>query len=347
MDKKLDIRPLITAAKNTVEKHKLFRGSYCRWLWQDEKGTRDLGVNEYGCADAMNILYTINEFECDDETRRARINALLALQNKKSGLFSEATHHTIHTTAHCLGALQLFDARPKYALKGLEQYATKEGLYSLLDGLDWNDPWPESHKGAGIYASFVNAGEITEEFQNNYFEWLWNNASEETGFWKLGYTEKAPLTSERYPNGRNSPDAVFSYMGGAFHYIFNLEYARMPIRYPEKIIDSCINMYYNGGLPKKFGQQINFIEADLVYCLTRSSRRTAHRRDEVFALLSDFAEKYVDYLLSLDHETHDGFNDLHMLFGTLCALAELQTALPGKIITEKPLRLVLDRRPFI
>ena len=39
--------------------------------------------------------------------------------------------------------------------------------------------------------------------------------------------------------------------------------------------------------------------------------------------------------------------DLHMLFGSVCALAELQSALPGMIITEKPLRLVLDRRPFI
>lgn len=41
------------------------------------------------------------------------------------------------------------------------------------------------------------------------------------------------------------------------------------------------------------------------------------------------------------------FFGLHMLFGSVCALAELQTALPGKIITEKPLRLVLDRRPFV
>ena len=46
-------------------------------------------------------------------------------------------------------------------------------------------------------------------------------------------------------------------------------------------------------------------------------------------------------------EVHDGFNDLHMLFGSVCALAELQLALPGIIVTEKPLKLVLDRRPFI
>ena len=47
------------------------------------------------------------------------------------------------------------------------------------------------------------------------------------------------------------------------------------------------------------------------------------------------------------HETDDGLDDLHALFGTLCALAELQQALPGEIRTARPLRLVLDRRPFI
>jgi hypothetical protein len=36
-----------------------------------------------------------------------------------------------------------------------------------------------------------------------------------------------------------------------------------------------------------------------------------------------------------------------MLFGAVCALAELQTALPGYIESKKAMRLVLDRRPFI
>ena len=344
----LDARSIVNAIRETVNRHELSKkGTYCRWLWQSEKGDRQLGINEYGCADAINILYTINDFDCDEATRTARIDALLSLQDSETGLYSEATHHTIHTTAHCLGALQLFDTKPKYKLSGLHKYTTKEGLYSLLDGLDWNNPWPESHQGAGIYAAFVNSGEITEQFQNDYFEWFWNNASEKTGFWKPKYTDNAPITEQRYPNGRETPDAAYSYMAGGFHYIFNHEYAKFPLRYPEKIIDSCIYMYYNGGLPKAFGKAINFIEVDLIYCLTRASRKCAHRREEVMSLLEDIAVKYFEYLSSLDYETHDGFNDLHMLFGSVCALAELQSALPGMIITEKPLRLVLDRRPFI
>ncbi len=67
----------------------------------------------------------------------------------------------------------------------------------------------------------------------------------------------------------------------------------------------------------------------------------------MLAALSRFAERYTAFLLSLDPGTDDGMNDLHRLFGALCCLAELQQALPDTIRTERPLRLVLDRRPFI
>lgn len=347
--KKIDIRNIIKAVKETVESHELEqKGAYCRWLWQDKKNSRELGINEYGCADAMNILYTINDFYCDDETRRARINALLSLQNEKSGMFVEATHHTIHTTAHCTAALQLFDVKPLYPLKDLYPYMTEKALYEFLENeVDWNNPWPQSHKGAGIYAALVNADEITEEFQSNYFKWLWENADPKSGFWKIGFSDRAPLANSSYINGKDNPDALFAYMAGGFHYMFNHEYAKMPLRYPERIIDSCIDMYKNDGLPIKFGKAINFIEVDWIYCMNRASRQTAYRHDEVNSLLYEFATKFVEYLSSIDYKSDDGFNDLHMLFGTVCALAELQQALPGVIVTEKPLKLVLDRRPFI
>ena len=81
--------------------------------------------------------------------------------------------------------------------------------------------------------------------------------------------------------------------------------------------------------------------------MTRAMRQTPHRHFECKEILKEFAIGYVEYLESLDWETDEGVNDLHCLFGVICCLAELQTALPGFIITEKPMRLVLDRRPFI
>lgn len=346
--KKLDIRPIIEEIKENVKKHELERaGAYKRWLWQDAKGTRSLDINEYGCADAMNILYSLNEFHCNEELRLSRISALQSLQNEETGMFSEATHHTIHTTAHCTAALELFDARPLYPLKNLHKYYDKNELYALLDGLDWNNPWPQSHQGAGVYAALANADELTEEFQKNYFSWFSENADSISGFWKKGYAEKAPYAAISHPNGWDSPDSIFAYMAGGFHYLFNHEYAKMPLRFPEKVIDSCIKMYQENGIRGDFGRNVGFLEIDWVYCLNRATRQTTHRFDEAKACLWDFAEKFIDYLSKLDYTTDEGFNDLHMLFGCVCALAELQTALPGLIISKKPLRLVLDRRPFI
>lgn len=46
-----------------------------------------MGLNEYGCADAVNILYTINEFPRDFESRRKHIEVLQSLQNPETGLF--------------------------------------------------------------------------------------------------------------------------------------------------------------------------------------------------------------------------------------------------------------------
>ena len=168
------------------------------------------------------------------------------------------------------------------------------------------------------------------------FDWLWENTDPETGFWagKLGTVQKeAPL---------------YEYLAGGFHYMFNHEYARMPLRYPERIIDSCIRMYDEPGmLPSFFGKTAGFIEIDWVFSLTRAQRQTPHRFYDVMDRLEDFAEKYLGFWNGLDWEQNDSVNDLHMLFGGVCCLAELQNALRGKLISEKPMRLVLDRRPFI
>ena len=64
-------------------------------------------------------------------------------------------------------------------------------------------------------------------------------------------------------------------------------------------------------------------------------------------LLRDCAGQFVSYLASVDETRDEGMNDLHALFGAVCALAELQLALPGELRSSVPLRNVLDRRPFI
>ncbi len=333
---KKDINPLIRNVLKVIESHKINDGEYARWIWE---GTSDepyeLGINEYGCADAANLLYTIGRFPTSSLEREKFISAIQGMQNKESGLFTEKTHHPIHTTAHCIAALELFDTKPLYPLTAFNPYKTKEGLYSLLENLRWKDsPWNNSHLGAGIYAALNIAGEATPEWNKWYFDWFWNEADPESGMWRKGYTTVGSAK-------------MYEYMAGSFHYLFNHEYARMPLRYPEKMIDTCIKMYKKQELVKVFGRGVNFIEVDWVYCITRALRQCGHRFSECVEMVTEFADGYIDYLLSLDPETHDKMNDLHMLFGAVCCVAELQQFLPGQIQSDIPLKLVLDRRPFI
>ena len=330
---RINLNGIIEKIHRVVEKHYLGDGAYARYLWQDERCSRKMGINEYGCADALNILYSIGRFPCG-KSRLECLEALRSLQHEDTGLFVEETHHPIHTTAHCTAAIELFDEQPKYPQKEMLRYFTKDGIKGLLDSLLWEDnPWPQSHQGAGAYVVGVLTDNVDLEWQDYYFSLIYDATDPEYGMSRVGTLGgKAPLCHHLY---------------GWFHYMFNMEYAKRPLKYPEKLIDTCIMLYDEKKLGKNFGKWIGFCEIDWVYALNRATRQSPHRFNEAKDRLRRFAHDFVAYLESVDFDTDDGVNDLHMLFGTVCALAELYTALPGEIVSDKPMRLVLDRRPFI
>ena len=331
-----NIDELVLRIKDTVDNHNLGEvGKYRRWNQNDKEMSRELGINEYGCADAANILYQIGYFISNPEERKGWIDTLQSLQNPETGLYTEATHHTIHTTAHCISALELFDARPLYPVKALHKYLDEKELYNLLDSLDWkNNPWPQSHQGAGLYVSLLLSGAADINWIRSYFNWLDDNADPETGMFRKGcvLSGAAPVSHS---------------MGGTFHYVFNMENHKRALKYPEKLIDTCLDLYYSNAIRDDFGICCGFLEIDWVYCITRALRQSHHRPKDCKEALVKFEKDYLDYLYSVNYKTDDGFNDLHMLFGATCALAELASALPSTIETTRPLKLVLDRRPFI
>lgn len=326
---------IMERSEKVVRSHYLGNGQYSRYTFQNEHRTRNLDPNEYGTADAANILYTLNRFPTGEDAT-LHCSALKSFQSPETGLFTEPTHHFIHTTAHCIASLELFSAKPDYPITALFPYfKSKKKLYEFLSGLKWNDnPWPQSHQGAGIYVCGVLTDSVDLQWQKDYFQWIYDNTDPEYGYSRTGAiaTGKSGMCFHLY---------------GWFHYMFNMDYARKPLRYPDRFIDSCIRMYRENLLQSNFGAEIGFMEIDWVYALNRATHQSAHRFEEAKELLSDFAFRFIPYLESLDFEKHDGVNDLHMLFGALCALAELQRAIPGEIESTAPLRLVLDRRPFI
>jgi hypothetical protein len=294
-------------------------------------------INPYGCADAANILYTINAFPSRSDQRTSWIETIKSLQNPGLGMFQEETHHPIHTTAHCIAALELFDAQPAYPLEALSDLRQRDRIAAFMDALEWvEQPWSASHQGAGLYVALVLAGEVDDDWQEAYFNWLWENADPDTGLFRTGCIN--PINS-------HDRKSIFPHLAGTFHYLFNLQYARRPLRYPKALVDTCLDIYTQRSFP--LGLSVGFAEIDWVFCLNRAVRQSGHRFEEARLALTEFSTGYLKYLLGLDPETDPGLDDLHSLFGAMCCLAELQTALPGTIRTSRPLRLVLDRRPFI
>jgi len=341
MTKTFDVRKIIDEARRVVRAHEEeVPGEYHRILKASDDKSNKTGVTAYGCADAACILYTLDELPTDPAHRESWIGAIRQFQNPETGLFEDGSHHEIHTTAFALGALNFFDVGATYPLRALHHLKERCEMESFLEHLLWHEePWLESHKGAGIYAALVLNGEVSKEWEDSYFEWLWENEDPLTGFWGC---EK---------RGEKEP-GLFHYLGGSFHYLFNIVYAGRRQRYPEKAIDTCLEIYEGNHQPAKgygepFCAGVSYAEIDWVFYLNRSIRQCEHRVAESHQAMQAVAEKYISYLEELDYHNDPSFNDLHKLFGMICALSEFQQALPGQFITERPLRQVLDRRPYI
>lgn len=331
----VNITPIINNIREMVENHKLAPGSYRRF-------PIDTAPNAYGCADAANILYSIGSFPRDAYERSESVRILQEMQDPETGIFTEIVdaslhpgmhiHNVVHTTAHCMAAIELFDAAPLYPAKALEKYLTWDKMCEFMEEVDWiNRPWDGSHRPAGLYVALNLGGSDTVEFNKNYFKWMWDNADPDTGLWRKGC--------------QDGTKPLWEHMAGSFHYLFNHENAHMPLHYPDKMINSCITMYRD--IPRAgFGKSAGFMEIDWVYCLTRAMQQTPHRFEEARECLEDFAEDYCKHWLENFHNIKS-VDDMHGLFGSVCCFAELQRALRGKLYSEIPMKLVLDRRPFI
>ena len=95
-----------------------------------------------------------------------------------------------------------------------------------------------------------------------------------------------------------------------------------------------------------FGKGQRFLDIDWAFTLNRAAMQSGHRLEEARNVLRKFTKDYVEYLeASKDDEPQ--WNDLHLCFGAICGLAEVQRALPGEVVSTLTLRQILEKRPFI
>ena len=329
----INIDTIIEKTLDNIEKHKISEGKYTRYIIDPENGEKDTKINAYGVADAANILYTLDAMPKTTEERKAFADTLKSFQDSQSGLFDEGSHHPYHGTAHCMGALELFDELPLYPVKGMDEYRDVSKVSSWLDGLNWSTCRGSGHIGAGVFSALYLERTITTEWMDAFFGYLTENADSRYGMNLKGMFEKGEAP-------------VWLHMGDWFHFLFCFFAANRAFPYADKLVDSCLDMYYEDKMDPTFGKGQRFLDIDWAFTLNRAAHQSGHRLDEAKDVLRTFAKSYVVYLEE-SPLTEPQWNDLHLCFGAICGLAEIQRALPGEIMSERTLRQILERRPFI
>lgn len=331
----LDVEPILQAARDAVHGCRLHvDGAYRRYVLPP-RGTHSDAADPNGCADAACILYTLGEFPRYTGERQKFVHTLQSMQCPHSGLYMDGLHHPLHTTAHCIAALELFDSSALYPVQDLEPLTNSERMQRFLEALPWKeDPETAGHQAAAIYAILLLTEDTTAEWGDAFFHWVEDATEERTGFLRRGCVEPKEIGGQL---------TLLPYAQSFFNILTCYVAARRAHILPFKVLDTCLDMMeLNWAL---FCNQPGYNETVWITCMTRSNRIDTHRSEEVRQSLIHFAVRYVE---SLNHHLEaEPFNDLHTVFAVVNALSELQISLPGLIGSDKPLRQVLDRRPFV
>ena len=287
----------------------------------------------YGIADMACVLYTIGKLDPSTKERGEWRDALEAFQNPRTGWFREEDSGLApeHNTAFALGAMQLLDVTPRYAVTMDAKYQDMRAYFSTLD---WRaNVYGESHKGAGIGAIFeLEPGLRSPEWFAAYFA-----ACE-------GYFDASNGLM-----GRDKPaGGDIDQIGGTFHYSFLYEYFNRQMPYPEKRIDTVLGLQGRDG----YWSDSNplWMTLDAMYLMTRTLRYCPHRFEDVKGSVRRILTVLEEAVYGAEGRkaTFAKGQAVHLLTAATAIAAEAQQFLGAQeVVTDWPLKLVLDRRPFI
>jgi hypothetical protein len=336
MPYRYDLTPFVVDVRRRLAEFNL--GAPGRYRNSHDPDKYDLTASDaYGCADAANILYSLGELPSGGAERDRFVAELQAHQDPETGEFNHQTHTRFHTSGQLVGGLEVLDARPLHPMRFLHPLLEPGAIEQFLDQLAWaDDPWFSSWDGAGAAAVLAVTGEAPAEWFDRYFAWLDAETDPHTGFLR-----KDRMLPFEVPRG------FYANLAGTFHYFFNYAHLRRPVPYPDRVIDSALLLYEKEPYPIA-RDVVGYPEVDWVYVITTAAKQTGYRRDEAIAALWDVADRVAMAVNDPAHRAANPYlNTVHGMLGTVCTVAELQSALPGAYYTPRPLRHVLNRRPFI
>lgn len=290
-------------------------------------------VELYGVSDMACILYSIGALRPTERERAEWAEAFQSLQNPDTGwlLEKEPSHTPLHNTAFALGAMELLNLTPKLPVKMGPEYADPA---AFLETLDWKTAvYTESHKGVGFAAIHALVPELR------------------TAAWFQKYFAKCDSLFDPHNGlmGRDKPATGDSdQIGGTFHYSFMYTNFNRFMPYPEQRIDTVLRLQQPDGFWRPDSHL--WMTLDAVYLMTRTLRYTTHRFDDVRDCVRRVMAVMMEEIYSPAgrKKSFTGRLTVHSVTAAINFAAEAQQFLGAQeVITDLPLRLVLDRRPFI
>ncbi len=287
----------------------------------------------YGVADMACILHTLGVLRPTDQERGEWAAAFQTFQQSDTGWLIEKspTHTPLHNTAFALAAMQLMDLAPVHPVTMTGEFTDAR---AFLATLNWRTAvYVDSHKGAGIGSIHALVPALNRpEWFADYFAFCDNQFDPRNGLM-----------------GRDKPSAGdFDQVGGTFHYHFLYEHFNRPMPFPERRIDAVIGLQQ----PDGYWHPTNhlWLTLDAIYLLTRTLRYCPHRFEDVRGVVRNvmgILMRYF-YLPEKRRTAFAGQLPVHSLTAAISIAAEAQRFLGAReVVTERPLKLVLDRRPFI
>ncbi|HVS51322.1 MAG TPA: hypothetical protein VHD62_03110 [Opitutaceae bacterium] len=287
----------------------------------------------YGVADMACIFYALGRLRPTEPERAQWAAAFQQFQKPDTGWLVEKspTHDPLHNTAFALAAMELLDLRPQHPVKMDAAYAHPR---EFLATLDWkNNVYIDSHKGAGVGAIHALVPELgTPAWFAEYFAAC-----------------DALFDANNGMMGRDKPAGGDSdQVGGTFHYSFLYQHFNRRMPFPEQRIDAVLHTQ----MPDGYWRADNhlWLTLDAIYLMTRALRNRPHRFDDVVACVRGVMTNLVRdvYSPAGRKATFVGRLAVHSVTAAISIAAEAQQFLGAQeVITARPLRLVLDRRPFI
>lgn len=203
----------------------------------------------------------------------------------------DLTYFQEETTTMCQQALDALQAPPPTQRQWSKNWDTADGLIQYFESIPWENPWLDSNRVMFALSQLCHDAERHQKPEllnvvDVALDWLDAHQSSETGLWQGPH--EVSLTNA---------------MAATFHFTFYYGYRHRPLRYVERIIDSCLKLQESHGLFSGNAVGHTCLDYDAIDLFAKASLVTDYRQSEVQEAMT----RAYDALLGLYNSTDGGF----------------------------------------